>query len=186
LKVFVIVAVFLMFACAVNADEDLLSRIPQLQRTAQAAVSGGLGCGSGEVEFHTSTGVRTVVTGLDPIHVFGSKIHTGDLVLLLATRVESNRSGVDGPMSANLDSLCYVIISTLALSHEPLAIEPLLELLNDSSPMVRRWSAIALYEMGEASTELREVIRETGFPMAVVADAASHGNKRPEWVKVRK
>jgi hypothetical protein len=170
LRYFLAVALMLFaLASDYSADDDLLKRVPQLQETARRASHGALGCGVGTVTLITSRGRITVETGLDPIHVFGKVINVSDLLALLQSRVESNHTGGAGPMSGEVDDLCYVILEALALAQDPQSIPTIAALLTDNSEMVCRLSGIALCRIAKSSAELRSVIKGLNLPADTLA-----------------
>ncbi|MBX6315008.1 MAG: hypothetical protein IRY99_19150 [Isosphaeraceae bacterium] len=128
----------------------------------------------------------TAQTGLDPIHVFGPAVRTADLLALLKSRAESNRTGKPGPMSGKVSDLCYVCLSALAVSKEPDAIPVLAELLADEDDTIRGWAAIALFRLGDADEGLRAEIRKVRFPKAALDSAGARGKQPPAWLGVGK
>jgi len=63
-----------------------------------------MGCGSGSVTLHTSTGSMQIRTGLDPIHVFGKNIRVSELVDLVERRAHCHGKGFS-PEAMNLGAL---------------------------------------------------------------------------------
>jgi hypothetical protein len=176
------VCVALIFVPA-QESRPILDRVPQLQATAQKAMSGEMGCGGGMLKLVTSRGVITAQTDLDPIHVFGHTVKTADLLALLKSRAESNRTGMRGPMSGGkVSNLCYVCLSALAVSKEPLAIPVLADLLMDEETTVRGMAAIALFRLGDADEVLRAAVRKVQFPKAALATARAWGEQPPAWL----
>lgn len=174
----------LVVAALLIAQEKgpLLERVPQLQATAYKANRGALGCGIGTLRLVTSRGEVTAQTGLDPIHVFGKTVKTSDLIALLKSRAESNRTGKPGPMSGDVVDLCYVCLSALAESKEPNAIPVLAELLADKEATIRGWAVIALFRLGDADEGLRAEIRKVAFPKAALDSAGARGKQPPAWL----
>ncbi len=171
---------------AAQAGRPVLERVPQLQATARMANFGALGCGAGTLKLVTSRGVVTASTALDPVHVFGGTVRTADLLALLKSRAESNRTGRPGPMSGEVGDLCYVCLSALAVSREPDAVPVLAELLADADDAVRGWAAIALFRLGDADDKLRPEIRKARFHKAALASADSRGERPPPWLQLGK
>jgi hypothetical protein len=183
----VVSTTFLVFVCLVGygfSQEDLLSRVPELQDTARLATGGAKGCGRGTVTLVTSQGEIVVGTGLDPIHVFGRKIVVADLLLLLNARIRANQNGEQNQMSGEVSNLGYVILSTLAMSKDPTVIPVIAGLLNDKDEVIRGWSVIALFRLGESSEELLKTIEIITFPQAAVQSANGRSVQIPKWAKV--
>jgi hypothetical protein len=165
------------------AGDDLLKKVPQLQETARRSTAGAMGCGFGFILLHTSRGLVVAQTSRDPINVFGEDIQVPDLLALLKARAESNRTGAANPMSGEVSDLAYVALYTLSLAKDPESIPVIAELLKDKDGVIRGWSAIALYELGECE-ELKAEVREVRFPPAAVQSAKSRGREPPGWVQV--
>ena len=174
----------LVLAGTCFAQNDLLSRVPQLQETARKANGGALGCGEGSIKLVTSLGEISVGVGLDPIHVFGKKIIVADLLTLLEARIESNRTGEQNPMSGEVSDLAYVILSTLAESKDPTVIPVIAKLLDDKNDTIRGWSTIALLRLAKADEDLQRKIAEITFPKAAVQSAKGRGVDLPTWAKM--
>jgi HEAT repeat protein len=149
------------------AQDDLLSRVPQLQETARAANSGRLGCGKS-----------------DFVTVFRGKVTVSDLLVLLEARAEANRTGEPNPMSGEVKDLVYVILSGLPSFKDATVIPVVRELLEDKNEVIRGWSAIALFRLAEQSEDLRKEIEKITFPKAAVQSAAGRGVKLPTWAKM--
>ncbi len=128
------------------AQNDLLSRVPELQETARLAAGGAKGCGSGTLILVTSRGEIQMRTGLDPIHVFGRRIIVADLLPLLKARVEANRTGEKNPMSGDVGQLTALTVSIVAMSQEAEAIPIIAALLEDKDDPIRGISAISLFK----------------------------------------
>lgn len=111
-----ILILILCVSSAVLAQENYLAQVPQLQETAHLANGGAKGCGHGTFTLITSNGEITVSSGLDPIHVFGQKIAVADLLKLIQARVDSNKTGIENPMSGDVSDLVYVILSIFSQS----------------------------------------------------------------------
>lgn len=171
-------------ACSArSAQNDLLSRVPQLQETARQANGGALGDGFGSYTLVTSYGEIKVDGGLDPINVFGERIVVADLLTLLEARVEANRTGNQNPMSGDVSDLAYVILSTLAESKDPTVIPVITKLLDDKDDTIRGWSVIALLKLAESDEDLQKEIKKVTFPKAAVSSAEGRGVKLPTWAK---
>lgn len=184
LKYSLIISSFVLFLCSNGACEtDLLKKVPKLQKTAQRSSGGAMGCGIGTITLITSKGKISVQSGLDPIHVFGHIIVVADLIELLKSRAESNRTGNKGPMADEVSNLCYVILDTLSLAKDPASISVIADLLTDKDDTVRGWAAIALYRMGNSDSELQEQIQKIIFPKMAIESAHGRGEKPPRWVK---
>ena len=176
-----LVAVSLFAAQGFCAD-SVLDRVLELQKKASLANKGALGCGFGHITLLTSRGEVTATCGLDPIHVFGHRVKTSDLLSLLRSRSESNQSGKAGPMSSKVSDLCYVCFYTLSHSKDPEAIPVIAELLTDKEDVIRGCAAIALYRLGSSSEELRKRAEVIPFPATAIASAEARGNQAPSWV----
>lgn len=168
------------------AQNDLLSRVPQLQETARSANGGASGCGEGAISLVTNRGNIVVGSGLDAIHVFGNKIIVADLLVLLEARIESNRTGEQNPMSGEVGDLAYVILSTLAESKDSTVIPVIAKLLDDKEDTIRGWSTIALLNLAKADKRLLKMVAEITFPKAAAQSAKARSVDLPTWVKVKK
>ena len=166
------------------AQNNLLDRIPELQETARLSNGGAKGCGKGTVTLLTSRGEIKAASNLDPIHVFGNKIVIADLLTLLKARVEANRTGKPNQMSGEVSDLVYVILSTFAKSQDPTVIPLVTDLLEDKDEVIRGWSAVALFRLGESNGELRQTIEKILFPKAAVQSANGRSVPTPTWAKV--
>ena len=140
------------------ASTNILDVVPELQRTARADNHGELGCGAGTITVKTSRGVQTVESGLGPIHVFGQTIDVADVHTLLQSRVDSNRTGKPGPMSKNVDDLCFVSLSTVERAADPQSAPILIALLDDKSENVRKHSSQALRAIAAANPEVQDEV----------------------------
>lgn len=167
---------------AAHQSRSFIDRVPELQRTAVVAAGGGLGCGVGVQKVDTSRGVVKVATSLDPIHVFGHTVEAAELLTLLKSRADSNRTGKPGPMSGQVARLCALCMGVLAASKEPDAVPVLAELLADSDDTVRGVAAFALFRLGDLDEELRPAIRKVNFPDAAIKSAAAHSARPPTWL----
>lgn len=167
------------------AQDELLSRIPKLQENARLSNGGAKGCGIGTITLLTSRGEIKAKSNLNPIHVFGNKIVINDLLPLLKARVEANRTGKSNPMSGEVSDLVYVVLLTFAKSQDPIVIPVVATLLEDKDEVIRGWSAIALFRLGESSEELRQIIEKITFPKAAVQSANSRDIATPVWAKVK-
>jgi len=167
------------------AQDDLLDRVPELQENARLSNGGAKGCGRGTITLLTSRGEIKAASNLDPFHVFGNKIVIADLLPLLKARVEANRTGKSNPMSGEVSDLVYVILSTFAKSQDPAVIPVVIDLLEDKDEVIRGWSAIALFRLGESSDELRQTIEKITFPKAAVQSANGRSVPTPAWAKVK-
>lgn len=172
------------FAQKKERKSDYLSRVPELQETARKASGGALGCGEGLIILVTGSGEIQIGVGLDPIHVFGGRIVVKDLLTLLEARAESNHTGKTNPMSGEVGSLAYVILSTLGESKDATVIPVIAELLDDKDDVIRRRSVIALFRLAESDEKLLTEIREIAFPRELVQSGNS-GAELPTWVKIR-
>ena len=180
----IIFALFILVSnCA--AQNDFLSRIPELQETARQAAGGAEGCGKGTITLVTSRGEIKLVTGLDPIHVFGRKIVVAELLPLLKARIESNRKGEQNPMSGDVGNLAALTVSIVAKSQETEAIFLIAALLEDKDDTIRGASAISLINLAEVSEDLRREIEQIAFPKAAVISAGGRGVNIPTWAKVK-
>lgn len=165
-------------------QDNLLERVPKLQATAAKSNGGGLGCGIGTLRIVTSKGELTISSGLDAIHVFGTKIAVKDLLFLLEARVRANL-GETNPMSGHVSDLGYVILDTLSLSNDLTVIPVISKLLEDKDDVIRGWSAIALFRLADSGSDLRQMIAKISFPKLALQSASSRGIKAPEWVTIR-
>ena len=156
---------------------SILERVTQLAAIAKQAARGELGCGEGPFTLMTSRGPVRIVTGLDPIHVFGDAIATADLVVLLEARIASNRSGAPGPMSGSVGRLGALAVSLLAHSKEPEAIPLGAALLTDPDDNIRDAATTALYELGDTRPRWRPQIRAIRFP------PERRGKSVPAWLR---
>lgn len=166
---------------ALSHEHGILQRVPELQKV--AASGSALGCGWGSIRLVTSQGEITVATGLDPIHVFGTTIQSSDLLMLLRSRIESNRSGKPGPMSGEVSSLCYVCLDVLSHSKDPEVVVVIADLLTDEDDVIRGWAAIALYRISAASESLQRKVGAIRFPQAAIDSARSRGEPPPVWIQ---
>jgi hypothetical protein len=185
LKLTLVIGAVASVSPRVFADEAVLKRVPQLQQTAAKAIRGELGCGVGTLKLVTSRGEVAARCGLDPIQVFGNPVKTADLIALLKSRAESNRTGKPGPMSGQVSDLGYVCLYALSLSKDPEAIPVIAQLLTDKDDTIQGWAVIALYKLG-ADEKLRNEVRKIRFPKEAVERAASNGQKPPPWVETAK
>lgn len=167
------------------AQDDLLSRVPELQETARQSAGGAKGCGKGTITLVTNHGEIHFATSLDPIHVFGRKIVVADLLPLLKARVEANRSGEQNPMSGEVGNLAALTVSLIAKSQESEAISLIAALLEDKDDKIRGASAISLIKLAEVSEDLRQEIEQITFPKVAVISAEGRGVKLPAWAKVK-
>lgn len=135
------------------AQEDLLSRVPQLQENARESALGPPICGISVIELDTSRGKIRVTIGLSRFPVFGNKIAVSDLLTLLKARIESNRTGKQNPMSGEVGDLVKVILSVLQKSKDPDVIPVIGQLLEDKSEYVVFRSSWALQELALASVQ---------------------------------
>jgi hypothetical protein len=125
---------------------------------------------------------KTIHSGLDPLHVFGSPIREEDLIRLLKARTAHIQSGT-GSMAGERDSLMYVILSTLGQAAAPGAIDAIAKTLQDPSRTAGDWALIALIRIGEERVDLRQEIaakiRSSGVDITTVS---SRGEKVPSWL----
>lgn len=149
------------------AQDDLLSRVPQLQETSRQANSGRLGCGKSD--FAT---------------VFTYEVNVSGLLILLEARAKANRTGEQNPMSGEVKDLVYVILSGLPHFKDATVIPVVKDLLEDKNEVIRGWSAIALFRLAEQGEGLRKEIEQITFPKAAVQSATSRGVKLPAWAKM--
>jgi len=149
------------------AQDDLLSRVPQLQDTARKSNSGELGCGPSDFSV-----------------VFPNKVKVSDLLVLLEARAKANRTGEQNPMSGEVKDLVYVILSGLPHFKDAKVIPVVKELLGDKNEVIRGWAAITLFRLAEQSEDLRKEIEQITFPKAAVQSANARGEKLPAWAKV--
>ncbi len=150
------------------AQDDLLSKIPELQRIARLSNSGALGCGPSDFSI-----------------VFRGNVRVSDLMPLLEARAKANRTGEQNTMSGEVSDLVYVILSGLPHFKDATVIPVIEELLKDKDEVIRGWSAIALFRLAEQSEDLQKKIEEITFPKAAVLGATSRGEKLPAWAKVK-
>jgi hypothetical protein len=141
-----------------GAKKDILEVVPELQHTAMAANGGALGCGMGTITIATSSGELQLSTGSDPIHVFGRRVDIANIHKLLQSRVHSNKTGKPGPMSKDVDDLCYVSLSLLAAAKDIESVPILIPLLTDKSETVRRFTTSALIAIADAHPETKAQI----------------------------
>lgn len=172
--------------CSMGESGDILERVADLRKTAWESTGGVLGCGFGSITIVTSQGEVTVACSLDPIHVFGGRVKVSDIHSLLESRIESNRTGKEGPMAGGVGDLCYVCLSTLALAKDPESIPVIVPLLDDKDEVVRAWAAIALFRLAEADERLAERIKTIEFPEPALRNARGRGNPPPPWVIERR
>lgn len=156
------------------SPNPILESVPQRQQKAYLSNRGALGCGR-TLTINTSHGALTLKTGLDPIHVFGSRVAATDLLVLLEARVESNRSWFRGPMSGEVGDLCYVCLKTLALAGEPAAIPIMAELTEDKDETIHQWAAIGLNRLAEADPKREPMIRQA---LETVQAKAAHKRRQ--------
>lgn len=149
------------------AQDDLLSRVPQLQETAYKSNAGMLGCGPSDFSMVFSD----------------EKVTVSGLLVLLEARVRANRTGEQNPMSGEVSDLVYAILSQLPYYKDATVIPVVKELLYDKEDVIRGWSAIALYRLAEKSEELKQEIEQITFPKAAVQSASGRGEKLPSWAK---
>jgi hypothetical protein len=173
-----------LFVGGVFAQERLLEKVPQLQETARRANRGEFGHTIGTVTIMTSRGQVKVEAGWDPVRVFGQPIKVTDLLPLLEARAEFIRTGAVNPMSGQVADLTYVVLYTLSLAKDPETISVIAELLKDKDSVICGWAAIALYETGKFSEELRAKIETMKFPQAAVDSAKARGREPPPWVQI--
>ncbi len=168
------------------AQNDLLSRVPQLQETARKAAGGVLGCGKGgSLELVTSRGEITIGVDLDPIHVFGGKIVVADLLTLLKARIEANQTGERNPMSGEVDTLLYITLSVLGKSKDPDVIPVIKQLLEDKNETVVFHSANALQQLADSDEGLQLEIEKIVIPKTAIELYRKFGGELPKWVKLK-
>jgi hypothetical protein len=167
------------------AQNDLLSQVPQLQKTAVKATGGVLGCGEGSFVLVTSRGQFMIYSGLDPIHVFGERIVVADLLTLLKARIESNHTGEKNPMSGEIGTLMYVVLSVLQDSRDPDVIPVTGQLLKDKNEKVVFLSSSALQKLAKSSLELQLEVEKVVFPKTAIELFKLRNTKLPDWVKVQ-
>lgn len=164
---------------ASSQDRGILDRVPELQKIAAASSRGAMGCGPALSLLVTSQGV-VAAPGIDAFHVFGGTIQSADLLTLLRSRSESNRTGKPGPMSGQVSDLCYVCLDVLSHSREPEAVVVISELLTDEDHTIRGRAAMALYRIGAADESLQRKVGAIRFPQAAIDSA---GEQPPPWVQ---
>ncbi len=167
------------------AQEDLLSRVPQLQENARESALGPPICGIRVIELDTSRGKIRVTIQLSQPPVFENKISVTDLLTLLIARVESNRTGKQNPMSGEVGDLVQKILSVLQKSKDPDVIPVIGKLLEDKSEYVVFRSSWALQELAESSKELQLEVEKVDFPKTAVELFRINAVKLPEWVKIK-
>lgn len=168
------------------AQNDLLSRVPQLQETARKATGGVLGCGKGgSMQLITSKGETFIITDGDPIHVFGNKVIVADLLTLLKARVKANRTGERNPMSGEVDTLLYITLSVLGKSKDPDAIPFIRQLLEDKNETVVFHSGHTLQQLADSDEELQLEIEKIVIPKTAVELYRKLPRELPKWVKVK-
>jgi len=164
----------------------ILDDIPRLQERARLANGGALGCGFGRYTIVTSSGNEVDVQGgLDPIHVYGNRIKTTDLFVILNARAESNQTGAEGPASGDVSDLLYVCMLILSNANDPESIPVIKPLLDDQDEAICAWAAKALIRMAEADEELKTVIARIEFPSRALLHAKARSAGIPDWVLER-
>lgn len=173
-----------LFSTFVLAEESILKRVKELQKTARLANGGALGDGMGNFNLIVGEKVLTISYGLDPVHVFGNEINIEDLKIILKSRIDSytNRKS---PMYGDYSDLCYVTLDTIKLGLDPSTIPILEALLVDESEAVRAWSVIALLYMAEKDSELKHLINDIAFPQSAIDGAVARGIDIPQWIKIK-
>lgn len=149
---------------------------------AERATGGELGCGIGSIEIVTETGIVTKQCSLDPVHVFGSRVNLSDIYALLNSRADFIQTGHPGPMSGDVEDLCFVSLSVLTLAEDPSSIPIILPLLKDKSETIRAWAAITLIRLGNNNERIRDEVKMIPLPREAIADALGHGETIPAWV----
>ena len=160
----------LLVALVAPSGNPILARVPELQDTARKSNCGALGCGSGTMTLVTSRGEVAFDTGLDSIQVFGPHAKASDLLALLESRAESNRSWTGGPMSGEVADLCFVALHTLADAPEPLAIPVMAELTQDSHEMISQWAEFSLTKLVKTDAQWQPAVSKA---MTAARSAAS-------------
>jgi hypothetical protein len=182
MKSILLLSLFLLFNLSVFAQEDLLSKVPELAVTAIKANGGALGCGAGKITLITGNGEIKLYTGLDPIHVFGSKVNVADLTKLLQARVKSNNGLEKNQMSEkNIGSLVYVILSVISESKDKTVVPVIIDLLKDGDEVIRAWAAISLFRLGESDEKIKKQLQKIVFPLNAVNGANGRSIKTPNW-----
>ena len=167
------------------AQNDLLSRVPQLQKDAARGNGGGFGCGVGQITLVTSRGEIKTGAILDIVGVFGEKVVVADLLTLLEARTKYNLTGEQNPMSGNIILLASMTLSLLSQSKDPSAVPVIVKLLDDKDAAISGWSATALLWLAQSSEDLQKEIEKVAFPKAALKWAEGRNLKIPSWVKVK-
>ena len=167
------------------AQEDLLSRVPQLQENARESTLGPPICGIRTIELDTSRGKIRVTIQLSQPPVFENKISVKDLLMLLKARVESNRTGKQNPMSGEVGDLVQIILSVLQKSKDPDVIPVIGQLLEDKSEYVVFRSFWALQELSESSKELQFEVEKVVFPKTTIELFRKRAVELPTWAKIK-
>ena len=167
------------------AQEDLLSRVPQLQENARESAISYPVCGIRVIDLDTSRGKIRVTIQLSRFPVFENKIAVADLLTLLKARVESNRTGKQNPMSGEVGDLVQVILSVLQKSKDPDVIPVIGQLLEDKSEYVVFRSFWALQELSESSKELQLEVEKVVFPKTAIELFRKRAVELPTWAKIK-
>ncbi|MDQ3061441.1 MAG: hypothetical protein M3R14_01040 [Acidobacteriota bacterium] len=184
-KVILAIGIVLTLSIWSFAQENLLEKVPELQKLAGLASGGALGCGSGEVTLVTSNGEIKGEIFLDPIHVFGKKIVVSDLIKLLEARVESNKTTVKNQMSGKVSTLVSIALYTLTISKDSKVIPVIAELLEDKDKVICNSAIVALLRLATMNEELKNEIEKISFPKEVVQNAKERSQEIPNWVKIK-
>lgn len=178
---------FLVFLVAVGegvAQAELMSRVPELQKTARRAYGGGAGCGTGWITLVTTHGEMRIGTSLEQIAVFGEKAVLSELVAVLRARTDANGTGEKNPMSGDVAELTVLTIIIVAKSGDANAVPVMAALLEDRDERISGaalWNLIALAE----ADGLRPQIEQIRFPKSLIDWALRYRMNVPAWLKVK-
>ena len=167
------------------AQNNLLSRVPQLQKDAAHGNGGGFGCGIGQITLVTSRGEIKTSAILDIVGVFGEKVVVADLLTLLEARAQFNLTGEQNPMSGKVSLLAAITLSLLSQSKDSAVVPVIVKLLDDKDDAISGWSANALFGLAQSSEDIQKEIEKVTFPKAAIKWAESRNFKIPSWVKVK-
>ncbi|MBA4123057.1 MAG: hypothetical protein H0X72_11420 [Acidobacteria bacterium] len=167
------------------AQEDLLSRVPQLQENARESALGPPICGIRVIELDTSRGKIRVTIQLSQPPVFENKISVTDLLTLLKARIESNRTGKENQMSGEVGDLMQIIFSVLRKSKDPDVIPVIGQLLDDRSERIVFLSSGALQVIAKSSKELQFEVEKVIFPKTAIELYKKRAIELPEWAKIK-
>lgn len=183
LKSLMLLCPAICFSSNCDAGEDIIEKALDLQKTAQTVNAENLGVGM--VTLITSQGEVKAVCNSDTTNVFGKKIKTSDILVLLQARIESYRTRRTGPMSGEVRELCSNCLSALALARDPQSIFVIKSLLDDPDEVIKELAVITLLNLAGNDQKLEEQISQVRFPIGTINRVKKQGHSVPSWLVVK-